>query len=218
MGVPMTVTKADGKILQEIDHEPAYAVYDRYLQIPNDEHFYENAFEFPFLRYVNDTYMMRMPFSCMEDGSISLVASVREGDTIFLSYGDISTILSEIYEARSRMDRFRPQYIQLFDCATRRTFWKRNIDQEIQPFQKVADTTGFFTGGEILRVNGELVHFNATLVVVGMREGATGVKELSHVRRMEDQDEMFGAQSKMVRRMAHFINVAMQELQQYKKK
>lgn len=212
MGTAMKVTKARGKVLMEIDHQPALAVYDKFLKIPNDEHFYDNAFEFPFLRYVNDTYMLRMPFFCLEDGSISLVAPVEAGDTLYLSYGDISTILAEIYEARGRMARFHPQYIHLYDCATRKTFWSNRIDNEIHPFQKVTDTYGCFTGGEILRVNGEIIHFNATLVIVGMREGAPDPQTLLRISQIDRSDEATASQTSMVRRMAHFINVAMQEL------
>lgn len=212
MGTAMTVTKADGKLLYEIDHEPALAVYDKYLKIPNDENFYRNAFEFPFLRYVNDTYMMRMPFFSTEDGAISLVASVEEGDTLYLSYGDISTILNEIYDARTRLTRFHPQYVRLHNCASRKMFWGDRIDKEVKPFQSVAETAGFFTGGEIMRVNGALIHFNATLLVIGMREGAPDPSALLAMDELRREDRAFEQQTSMVRRMAHFINVATQEL------
>ena len=212
MGISMCVTKSDGSLLHELDGEPALYVYDKYLQIPNDEHFYENAFEFPFLRYINDTYMMRLPFTGMPDGSIELRAPINEGDIMYLSYGDVSTILSEVFEARGRLERFHPQTIRLHNCATRKGFWKKDVNREIEPFERVADTTGFYTGGEILRVNGELVHFNATLVIVGMREGAPDPKELLRIDGGDREEELYGMQTSMVRRMAHFINVAMQEL------
>ena len=212
MGISMCVTKADGSLLNELDGEPALFVYDKYLQIPNDEHFYENAFEFPFLRYINDTYMMRLPFTGLPDGSIELRAPINEGDVMYLSYGDVTTILSEVYEARGRLERFHPQTIRLHNCATRKGFWKKDVNREIEPFEHVADTTGFYTGGEVLRVNGELVHFNATLVIVGMREGAPDPKELLRIGGNERDEEAYGVQTSMVRRMAHFINVAMQEL------
>lgn len=211
MGVGMHVTKASGSVLNELDYEGALEVYDKYLKIPNDEHFYENAFEFPFLRYYKDIYMMRLPYAGLSDGSIELRAPVREGDVMYLSYGDKPTILGEVYETRSRMERFYPQYIRLHNCATRKTFWGPEIDKEIGPFHEVAPANGFLTGGEILRVNDFLVHFNATLVVVGMREGMPDENSLLRMqeRRREDASTQ---QTSMVRRMANFINVAMQEL------
>ena len=212
MGISMCVTKSNGSILNELDGEPALSVYDKYLQIPNDEHFYDNAFEFPFLRYINDTYMMRLPFVGLPDGSIELRAPIDEGDIMYLSYGDVPTILSEVHEARGRMDRFHPQIIRLHNCATRKGFWKKDVNREIEPFERIAETTGFYTGGEVLRVNGELVHFNATLVIVGMREGAPDPKELLRVESTDREEDVYGVQTSMVRRMAHFINVAMQEL------
>ena len=212
MGVPMRVTRANGKVLNEIDGKPALAVYDKYLQIPNDEKFFENAFEFPFLRYVNDTYMLRMPYYSLPDGSLSLVASVKEGDTLYLSYGDIPTILGEIYEVRSHLERFHPEYVRLYNCATRKVFWKTSINRELEPFERLAPTAGCFTGGEILRVNGELVHFNATLLTIGMREGAPDPQEMLKLPFSDVESVINNQQTSMVRRMAHFINVAMQEL------
>lgn len=212
MGISMQVTRSDGSILNELDGEPALSVYEKYLQIPNDEHFYENAFEFPFLRYINDTYMMRLPFLGLEDGSIELRAPIDEGDIMYLSYGDVSTILAEVYEARGRLERFHPQYIRLHNCATRKGFWGKDVNREIEPFRHVTETAGFYTGGEVLRVNGELVHFNATLVIIGMREGAPDPKELLRISESDRDEELYSLQTSMVRRMAHFINVAMQEL------
>ena len=212
MGAGMLVTRAEGSILHELDGRSALAVYDKYLQIPNDEHFYDNAFEFPFLRYVNDTYLMRHPYAGLPDGSIELGAPVEEGDTVYLSYGDIPTIVTEILEARGRMERFHPQCIRLHDCAARKAFWGPEIDRETEPFQRLAPTSGFCTGGEILRVNGELVHFNTTLVIIGMREGEPDARDLLRTANANLQEEVNTQQTSMVRRMAHFINVAMQEL------
>lgn len=212
LGTGMTVTKATGSVLNTLDNMPALSIYSKYLQIPNDEHFYENAFEFPFLRYSNATYMMRLPYTGLPDGSIELRAPINEGDIMYLSYGDVPTILGEILEARGRFERFCPQYIRLHNCASRKTFWGADINREIQPFQAVADTTGFLTGGEILRVNDELVHFNATIVIIGMREGPLDPDDLRRTRSLNENNQMNGLQTSMVRRMANFINVAMQEL------
>ncbi len=212
VGTGMRVTKATGSVLNTLDDRPALSIYSKYLQIPNDEHFYENAFEFPFLRYSNATYMMRLPYAGLPDGSIELRAPIEEGDVMYLSYGDVPTILGEILEARGRFERFCPQYIRLHNCATRKTFWGTDINREIQPFQEVAPTTGFLTGGEILRVNDELVHFNATIVVIGMREGPLDPDDLRRTRSLAEGNGMNTPQTSMVRRMANFINVAMQEL------
>ena len=212
MGIGLKVTKAEGGLLNELNGKSALEVYTKYLQIPNDENFYDNAFEFPFLRYVNDTYMMRHPHAGLPDGSIELRAPVEVGDTMYLSYGDIPTIASEVLEARGRMERFRPQFICMHNCAARKAFWGNEIHREIAPFQNVAGTSGFFTGGEILRVNGEIVHFNTTCVVAGMREGAPDEASAPLGPATAVQDDFNMQQASMVRRMACFINVAMEEL------
>ena len=218
VGKPMTVTKADGATLYELDGRPAIEIYQKYLQIAPDDHFYDNSFEFPFLLYANDTYMLRVPFSCTADGAIGLVAPVKEGDTMFLSYGDFPTILSELVEAARRMERFRPQYIRLYDCATRKFFWKKNANKELQPFQRVAETGGFYSGGELLRVNGQMIHFSSTLLIVGAREGTNGARESVMARRITDAEDTPEMHTSVVRRMAHYINVLTQEAEEAKNK
>ena len=212
LGVQMNITKADGKMLYTIDDKPAFDTYDKYLKIPNDEHFYDNVFEFPLLLYTHDTYVLRMPFKCGEDGSFTMIAAIPEGVSVFLSYGDPDTMLDEGAECGRRVAKFHPDQILLYSCAVRKAFWKRNVNNEMKPFQRIASSAGFFTGGEIMRVNGELFHFNATLLVVGMREGEPS-QEAILSEKAEKQEPAAPGHVSLVKRMATFITEAMKELQ-----
>ena len=212
LGVQMRVTKAEGRMLYTIDDKPAFDIYDKYLKIPNDEHFYDNVFEFPLLLYTHNTYVLRMPFACDENGAFTMIAAVPEGVSVFMSYGDPDAMLAEVAECARRVAKFHPEQIFLYSCAVRKAFWKRNVNNEMKPFQRIADSAGFFTGGEILRVNGELVHFNATLLVVGMREGEPSQAAL--LSESGDKQEFTApGRVSLVKRMATFITEAMRELQ-----
>lgn len=58
----LTVTEADGLLLKKIDGDRAFDVYNRYLDIQNDENFFNNALEFPILVKRNGEWIARVPF------------------------------------------------------------------------------------------------------------------------------------------------------------
>lgn len=210
LGTPMRATRASGKMLYELDHKPAFDIYSRYLKIPNDKHFYDNIQEFPLLVYTHDTYILRVPFACKENGALEMISAVEEGQNLYLSYGDPDFMLSDVFECRRGLQTFHPQTISICSCTVRQAFWGDCVDNELLPFQELAPASGLFTGGEYLRVNGELFHFNATMVIAAFREKEpSSLTETMNfkIKRTRDLRKIV-----MISRLVNFINVAMQEL------
>lgn len=84
---PMRVTKVNGLSVLRVDDQPAFDVYRRYLSIPNDDQFFLNALEFPFLFERDGELLARVPVATNEDGALQFVADIREGETFRLGYG-----------------------------------------------------------------------------------------------------------------------------------
>ena len=213
LGAKMHITRAEGNTLYEVNHRPAFEIYDKYLNLLNDAHFFEHVYEFPLMLYIDDTYVLRTPFLCHDSGEISMVAAIPNDVTVYLSYGDPDTVLAEVYQCRTRVEKFHPDSIFLYSCVVRKVFWNRSVNNEMKLFQTVAPSIGFFTGGELLRVNGKLFHFNSTLLVIGMREGYPSPEALLTETQLERREGNTHRRIPLVKRMASFINVAMQELQ-----
>ena len=66
LGRNLKVTKAKGPVLKELDGEPAYKTYFRYLNINNDENFFTNTLEFPFLYELYGNDILRAPIACTD--------------------------------------------------------------------------------------------------------------------------------------------------------
>lgn len=216
LGKKMTITKADGNHLYELDGQPAYNVYRKYLKIKNDNTFIRNALEFPLFYNVNDTNILRVPALCLEDDTLIMTADMINGTTAQLSYGDPQTILNSIINEAEKLADFVPDGIIIFSCASRRHFWgDEEIDQETLPFQTLTDTAGFFTAGEFSRSGKSLNQHSATLIIVGIREGEAGVsrKEELLMRHCYKDEHV-----SIVRRFANFIDVAYSELDETNKK
>ena len=166
------VTKAYRQILFELDGEPAFKIYQRFLKIDKNSRFVSNTLEFPLFMDYDGIDVMRCPIFANEDDSIVMTSEVMEGADVRLAYGDPETILNSIMHDGQSIADFQPEVIQTFSCAARKAFWgDEKIGDETVLFNSVAPTSGFYTSGEFLRINGIVRNFNSTLVFAAMREG-----------------------------------------------
>lgn len=166
------ITRADKEVLYELDDKPAFEVYKRYLNIEKNENFFSNTLEFPLFLEREGVNILRCPLSANDDDSLVMSSDMEENAYVKIAYGDPDTILNSIREDGQKIADFQPEVIQTFSCAARRAFWgDMNISKETVMFKDVAPTAGFYTHGEFLRMDGNMLNFNVTLVIVAMREG-----------------------------------------------
>lgn len=210
LGLYLNVTASEGPILKELNGRPAYETYYKYLHIKNDENFFFNTLEFPFLYRYNGIDIMRAPTSSNPDGSLTMTADINQGVMARIAYGDPWTILDSAWQAGNKLLGFSPECITVFSCAARRTFWgNAEVGKETEPYQIVAPTSGFYTAGEFLRTNGFVNQHNVTQVIVAMREGDI---KLHAEQRIAMAQHSFEGKVSMINRMATFIKATTEEL------
>lgn len=211
LGRKFRVTKSEGSLLQELDGQPAYDVYNKYLLINNDENFFYNTLEFPLFYEHNGTTILRLPMASNADRSLSMSSDIEVGSTVRISYGDPKTIVESIAADSQRIREFQPDLLHIFSCAARRTFWTSNEPTyELEPFKDIAPSVGFFSHGEFLRANSCLNQHNVTLVIAAMREGDAALSEV------QDFSDRRISMSKipLVSRLATFISATSLELEE----
>ncbi len=210
LGMYLDVTAADGEILQELNGRPAYEVYYKYLNINNDDSFFYNTLEFPFLYSFNGIDIMRAPTASNPDGSLTMTADINQGVKTRIAYGDPWTILNSVWQQGNKMLSFSPECIFVFSCAARRTFWgNAEVGKETEPYQIVAPTSGFYTSGEFVRTKGFVNQHNVTQVIVAMREGEA---KFQSIQKIKMADRVFEGKVSMINRMATFIKATTEEL------
>lgn len=210
LGREFHVTKSQGSLLQELDGISAYDVYRKYLNINNDENFFYNTLEFPLFYEHNDTTILRTPVSSNADGSLNMTSDMDIGSVVRISYGDPSTIVDSIRHDSQRLAQFGPDVLHIFSCAARRTFWtNREPTYEIEPLYDISTSCGFFSHGEFLRTKGSLNQHNVTLVIAAMREG----EKKASLAVPQAQDNYTMSRVPLVSRLATFISVTSQELE-----
>jgi hypothetical protein len=106
---------------------------------------------------------MRTPIAYTDEGALVLAAAVPHDAKMRIAYGDPEEILHSVMFCGGEIAEFRPDAILLFTCGVRRTFWNdEGTNRETAPFQDVAPTAGFYTAGELLRMDGRLLEHNST--------------------------------------------------------
>ena len=215
LGLEHTVTRSQGRTLYELDGEPAFDVYYKYLNIENDRNFFKNSLEFPIIYQKGGSKILRAPTGSGSDGSLMMTANIEEGIRVRMAYGDPETILRIVQEGGYEIARFQPQMIHIYSCAARRFFWGDMADTETKPFQSVAQTSGFYTSGEFLRKDSELIQHNVTLVIGAFREGNVIVGETNEFE-MKGFD--ISKQVSLISRLANFIDISTAELEEANRK
>ena len=117
LGSYLHVTKAEGSVLKELNGQPAYDIYYKYLHIKNDEHFFYNTLEFPFLYRHHNIDIMRAPTASNSDGSLIMTSDIEEGVLVRIAYGDPWTILETTYEAAKDLLSFAPESITVYSVT-----------------------------------------------------------------------------------------------------
>ena len=211
------VTRASGQLLFELDGEPAYDIYRRFLSIENDENFLTCTAEFPLMKDDDGIEILGSLLGVMENNAILMGNDIQEGADIRLAYGDPNTIFGSILRDGQRIADFLPDTIQLFSCAGRRLFWTdQNVSDETALFQHVAPTSGFFSGSEFLRIGGKLHSFNMTLVFAAMREGEPGDAEAA--RAFSAGADTNNESMSLIRRFVSFIEASTAEFEELNRK
>ena len=210
LGRELHVTKANDRVLYELDGKPAYDTYYHLLKIKNDEHFFENTLEFPFFYEHNGLKILRAPTKCNPDGSLLMTADMEENVKARIAYGDPWTILDSVKQSCIDLKSFHPEVIHIYSCAARRTFWGSDILKETRPMQSMAPSSGFYTSGEFIRTGKDVNLHNVTLVVGAMREGDAPTNKIVEY---DFENEKITGNVSMINRLANFIEAATEELE-----
>ena len=172
LGKKFRVTDCENNIIHTLDGKPAFEIYKTYLGINASDELEISAFWFPMLIEKNGVECIRNPIELYPDGSISISVKIEKGDVIRLAYGDPNSIIDSVKQVMREIAEFSPSIVRLFSCGGRFFYWgEERISMETDRFDAIAPASGFYTRGELLKVDSFLHLFNSTLLVVAIREG-----------------------------------------------
>lgn len=212
LGKWVEVTKSSNSVIYEIDGAPAFDLYKKYLNMDLKSNVFANQSWFPLVIDKGGVEMIRSVTNVNKDSSLLTLLNVEEGTKVRLAYGDPSFILAEAFEKTSHISKFSPDIVKIFSCAARRLFWgDDSISQETEMLSEVSSAEGFYTAGELLRIEDTLYEFNSTIVLASMREGP--ITEEKKKRKLKNRR----IESSLNARLVYFVTEVTHELEeQYK--
>lgn len=145
------VTKAKGRLLQEIDHQPATEVYSRWLKRRISSNYMQETTLTPLGSVIEQDqldlplYMLSLPTNFHADGSIELFAEVEQGKELCLMATEVPHLLSRTGT--------------MCDCA-----------RSVLPRQAVSGGIVIFCGACLLSIKEQmdLVHDNVQISLDGV--------------------------------------------------
>jgi len=185
IGLPKTVTKSKGAVIEEIENKPAIQIYEDYFGKKAEELKSEPlavmAITYPLGMNVegSDELLIRDPITVGENGSITCAAEIPEGSKIRLMLGSkehaIEAAKAAAGQARAQLGSKEPKAIIVFNCIARNKLFGKHATEEINAMQSIlgedVPIIGFYTYGEQAPLGGNMqkkfsCFHNETAVVV----------------------------------------------------
>ncbi len=177
----MTVTKAAGNVLYELDGRPAFEVYRDYAKTRGVALEAQTAGSFLIgnelgVFFLDELHHARAPVGVGQSGELNLVADITEGSSVCILDGEPDAMVEAAQraaaEARENLKGVPAAGVLLFDCVCRGMILKDQFQREIDAVRRVfpeAPIAGLLTYGEIARFKGRLDGWhNATSVVTAI--------------------------------------------------
>ncbi len=174
----MTVTKAKGNVLYELDGRPAFEVYRDYAKSRGVDLEPQTAGTFLIgnelgVFFLDELHHARAPVSVGASGELNLVADVTEGSSVCILDGEADAMVDAAQraaaEARDNLKGGHAAGVLLFDCVCRGMILKEQFQREIDAVRSIfpdVPIAGFLTYGEIARFKGRLDGWHNTTTVV----------------------------------------------------
>ena len=210
LGPKLEITKVSNQtIINELNYKPAIQLYEKYLNIKNDEYFLKNTTIFPIEIIRNGEKVLRQPYSCKKDGSLQFVAGFKLGEFIQLAYGDLNYIIKESQNNQRELSSLNLDGLLYFSCYDRFITLGNDLSMELNIDSNLISSAGFYSFGEIIKTKYAPVIQNKAQLIIGIKEGE--IKEKYHYL-PKQQTNKFSEQNEPMSRMMYFINAVTNDM------
>ncbi len=211
IGKTMTVTKAEGTVVYEIDGIPPKEIYRKYIgdKIVGDKSASAFTHAFPLLIKKGDVWVARAAMNAFEDGSMLFAGHVDEGDKVRLSYGFTQEMLKETEYTFKEIASNPVESIFIYSCAARSVFLKHLSPLESAPLRKIAPISGFFTYGEFFHrgKRNELLNDTMTFVAISEKQEKRNIE----YKEKQSVDDTY---MELLEGITHLANAVTSELEE----
>lgn len=171
IGIEHTIDEVEDNRVFKISGMTPLDFYEKYLGQYVAKSLPATGIEFPLIALRNGLPIARAVIQKHNDGSLSFAGNLYKGDIVKLGFGNVELIMNNPVESLfDGCNINNAQSFFIYSCMARRRYMPKLIDIEIEPFSKIAPTSGFFTYGEFFHNKGHNELLNQTFTIVALSE------------------------------------------------
>jgi PAS domain S-box-containing protein/diguanylate cyclase (GGDEF)-like protein len=209
LGRSMTVTKAQGHQLLELDHQPIRSVIAHYLGDHVLSNLPASIVQFPLLKEADQTPIARAPVAALEDGSLVYAGHLNEGDRVHFAIAGSELSGDTPVAAWSALEAQPIEAIWIYSCMGRRAFLNDILEREFAALGAGRPVSGFFTYGEFFQNGAHHDMLNLTTTALTLSEGAHRPKAIE-----ADKHSAPALGDSTLRTLSHLVATVSHELQE----
>jgi len=169
IGKKFTITKCDKNKIYEINNIPVANIYKKYLGIDIKNNNIHLAIQFPLVKKINGANIPRVLANIKEDHYI-YAGNFEIGDEVTFGYGNVQKIMMEAEKIFNEIIEQPTESIFIYSCIAREYFLGNKVEKELNIFNYITETTGFFTLGEFFHNNKERHFLNQSMTILTFSE------------------------------------------------
>ena len=222
IGKELTVTKADGTRLYELNNKPVLDVYKHYLGNEIVNEILKKGTEFPLICNKNGIDIARSPIIVHDDGSLTLAGALQEGEKVRFGYADIRHIEEFNNNELLKQFSYKMEGVYTYSCAARRSMLGKYLNDELNVVEKIAPTSGFVAYGEFFHnvedKSNSLLNISTTLVLLSEKKPHEQITHKKHnTVHKDDRDITLKALTTLISRTSEELDENIYYLEQFKK-
>ena len=180
-GPERIITRSENNVLYELDGEPAFELYKRYLGNKIKD-FSTQCYYFPLLyktKEMDDGVVRTILHFDEKNGSLTFAGDISTGSSARLMKANIDSLVSGAEEAAKNCTTQKnenPELAILVSCVGRKIVMKQRVEEEIEivrnAFSPKTTLTGFYSYGEIVPFGNSNFHHlhNQTMSITTISE------------------------------------------------
>lgn len=201
IGIEHTIDKIEDNRVYSINGMLPIDFYAKYLGKDVAMALPATGIEFPLIVEKDGIPTARAVIAKHEDGSVSFAGNLKEGDKVKLGFGNAEMIMKNPMDNFEGLHNIKPQSFFLYSCMARRRYMPDFIQVEVEPFARIAPTSGFFTYAEFYHNGKNNLLLNQTLTVVALTEDDTKKEKKEKIVESKNED----AYARTIQALTHLI-------------
>lgn len=217
VGRSMTVTRCEGGLLYELDHQPIIEIYRHYLGEAAVQHLPHSAWSFPLLKHDGELQIARSMVEVTSDQGIRFAGCFAIGDKVKFGISNGDALFAKSQVLTQKIAEQTPiEALFVYSCTARRNLLRDHIFIELTQLNALMPIAGFFTYGEYYHYRHHGHVLNNTTTVLALSESSSAFRAPPSVS-FETQNHDVETLVHLTNTTAQELNINIQFLEQYRK-